>query len=50
VQGNVRTGTYSLNLSATSVTPSVPEPATFGLMIPALVGVAALVRKRKQAV
>ena len=49
VQGNPRTGNYSLNLSTTSTTPSVPEPATFGLMIPALVGVAALVRKRKTA-
>ncbi|MFL6466061.1 MAG: DVUA0089 family protein [Bryobacteraceae bacterium] len=49
VQGNSRTGNYSLNLSTTSTTPSVPEPATFGLMIPALVGVAALVRKRKAA-
>ena len=48
VQGNLRTGNYSLNLT-TSSTPSVPEPATFGLMIPALVGVAVLVRKRKTA-
>ena len=50
VQGNLRNGNYSVNLSATSMTPSVPEPATLGLMIPALVGIAALVRKRKQAV
>ena len=49
VQGNPRNGNYSLNLSATSVTPSVPEPATFGLMIPAIVGLAALLRKRKAA-
>jgi hypothetical protein len=49
VQGNLRTGNYSLNLSTSSTTPSVPEPATFGLMIPALVGVAVLVRKRKAA-
>jgi hypothetical protein len=49
VQGNPRTGNYSLNITAASTTPSVPEPATFGLMIPALVGIAALLRKRKIA-
>lgn len=49
VQGNPRNGNYSLNMSATSAAPSVPEPATFGLMVPALVGIAALIRKRKAA-
>lgn len=49
VQGNPRTGNYSLNMTAASNTPSVPEPATFGLMIPALVGIAALIRKRQAA-
>ena len=49
VQGNPRNGNYSLNLSATSVTPSVPEPATFWLMVPAIGGLAALIRKRKTA-
>jgi hypothetical protein len=49
VQGNPRTGNYSLNLSATTLTPSVPEPATFWLMVPAISGLAVLIRKRKAA-
>jgi hypothetical protein len=48
-QGNLRNGSYSLNLSATAVTPSVPEPATFWLMVPAVGGLAVLIRKRKAA-
>jgi hypothetical protein len=47
VQGNVRTGNYSLNIMASS--SAVPEPATFWLMVPALGGVVALIRKRKAA-
>ncbi len=47
VQGNIRTGSYSVNLSPVSSSSATPEPATFWLMIPALGGVVALVRKRK---
>ena len=46
VQGNVRNGNYSVNLSSSS-SAATPEPATLWLMIPALGGLAALVRKRK---
>lgn len=51
-QGNPRTGNYALNLAVTSagpVTPSVPEPATFGLMVPALAGIAMLIRRSRKA-
>ncbi len=50
VAGNLRTGNYTLNITASSLStppPSVPEPSTFLLVIPtALVGAFALLRKR----
>ncbi len=47
VQGNTRTGSYTLNV----VTPvgnasAVPEPASFWLVLPALAGAALLARRR----
>lgn len=48
VQGNTRNGNYALNIEASPLgPPSVPEPATFGLVLPALVGVTLFWRKRK---
>jgi hypothetical protein len=49
VQGNPRTGNYSLNLSAMPLMSSAPEPATIWLMVPAIGGLAVLLRKRKTA-
>ena len=34
VQGNRRTGAYTLNLSATSMVTATPEPATLWLLVP----------------
>ena len=57
VQGNLRNGTYALNI--TGVTGGgggggnpapVPEPATFWLMVPALGGAALWARRRKASV
>ncbi len=48
VQGNLRTGSYSLNLTGPSAS-AVPEPATFWLMVPALGGIALAIRKRRAA-
>ena len=47
VQGNLRNGNYSLNITGPS-SAAVPEPATFWLMIPALGAVVTAVRKRNQ--
>lgn len=48
VQGNTRTGNYALDISAMPLgTSSVPEPGTFAMVIPALVGAILLSRKRK---
>ncbi len=46
-QGNLRTGDYSLNLTTTSNASSAatPEPGTFFLVIPALLGAIALRRR-----
>ncbi|MGC2662127.1 MAG: DVUA0089 family protein [Bryobacteraceae bacterium] len=46
VQGNTRDGNYALNLEATSLTSAAPEPATLWLVIPAVLGVALLRRRR----
>ena len=49
VQGNMRNGNYALNISGVSGPPpsSTPEPATFWLMVPALVGAGFWIRKHK---
>lgn len=49
VQGNTRNGTFALNLEATPLGPpsSVPEPATFGLMLPVLAGALLFWRKKR---
>ncbi len=47
VQGNLRTGNYSLNITGPSAA-AVPEPATFWLMVPALGGIVSLIRKRNK--
>lgn len=48
VQGNTRTGSYALNISAMPLsTSTVPEPATFLLVVPALAAAALLNRKRR---
>lgn len=47
VQGNMRNGNYSLNITGVSNAAAVPEPATFGLIIPALGALAFWMRKRK---
>jgi len=51
VQGNLRNGNYSLNISGVSGPPpsTTPEPATFWLLIPAFAGAAVWMRKRKAA-
>lgn len=46
VQGNTRNGSYSVNLSSSS-SAATPEPATLWLMIPALGGLALVLRKRQ---
>lgn len=46
-QFNTRNGTYALNIQISSSAPTVPEPATFWLMLPALAGAAFYVRKRR---
>ncbi len=49
-QGNTRTGNYSLNLTATPLaSTATPEPATFFLVIPALLGAIALRRRSVSA-
>lgn len=51
VQGNVRSGTYALNIAAASGPVSAtPEPATFWLVLPALAGAAFIMRKRTSSV
>lgn len=52
VQGNVRTGSYTLNVSVPSSGPvsATPEPATFWLVLPGLVGAAYLMRRRHVSV
>lgn len=45
VQGNLRNGNYSLNITGPSAA-AVPEPATFWLMVPALGAVVTVIRKR----
>src|SRR5579875_2177971 len=49
VQGNTRNGNYALNILCTpmSGTSSVPEPASFLLVLPALATAALLNRKRR---
>jgi len=47
VQGNNRTGNYALDILATPLASSTPEPATLWLMIPALAGAVVLFRKRR---
>ncbi len=46
VQGNLRTGSYALNVSATPSASTTPEPATVWLVLPALGSVLAVIRKR----
>lgn len=46
VMGNARTGAYALNISAAGPVSATPEPATFWLVLPGLVGAAFLLRKR----
>lgn len=48
VQGNLRNGTYSLNITGVTNAAAAPEPATFGLIIPALGALAFWMRKRKE--
>ena len=45
VQGNLRNGNYSLNITGPSAA-AAPEPATFWLMVPALGAVVSVIRKR----
>lgn len=46
-QGNARNGSYALNISAMPLSSSsVPEPATFVLVVPVLAALALLNRKR----
>lgn len=49
-QFNSRTAKYALNLSASPIGSgsAVPEPATFGLILPALAGAALLLRNKKK--
>lgn len=50
VQGNVRTGMYSLNITGANgggPTPTIPEPATFWMAAPAL-GIAGMWMKRRK--
>jgi len=49
-QFNTRTANYALNLSATPLggESAVPEPATFGLILPALAGAALFLRNKKK--
>jgi PEP-CTERM motif-containing protein len=49
-QFNTRTANYALNLSATPLggESAVPEPATFGLILPALAGAAFFLRNKKK--
>lgn len=50
-QFNSRTANYALNLSASPLGGSgsaVPEPATFGLILPALAGAALFLRNKKK--
>ncbi len=49
-QFNSRTANYALNLSATPIGSgsAVPEPATFGLILPALAGAALFLRNKKK--
>ncbi|MBV9761875.1 MAG: DVUA0089 family protein [Acidobacteriaceae bacterium] len=50
VDGNNRSGSYALNISAMPVgSSSVPEPATFSLVIPALAAAALFLRKRRNS-
>jgi len=49
VQGNMRNGDYALNLSVMSSGTTTPEPATFWLILPALMGAAVLFRRRRTA-
>lgn len=46
-QFNTRNGNYALNIQVSSSAPAVPEPATFGLMVPALAGAVLFTRKRR---
>lgn len=48
-QGNTRTGAYALNIMATPLSSgsTVPEPASFLLVLPVLAAVALLNRKRR---
>lgn len=48
VQGNVRTGNYTLNISGASST-ATPEPATLALIGPAFGGLALLLYRRRSA-
>lgn len=51
VQGNLRTGAYSLNITGANgggPTPTIPEPATFWMAAPAL-GIAAMWMRRRKA-
>ena len=51
VDGNTRTGNYALNISSMPVgTSTVPEPASFLLLIPGLAAIALLTRKRRALV
>jgi len=51
VDGNTRTGNYALNISSMPLgTSTVPEPASFLLLIPGLAAVALLNRKRRNLV
>ncbi|MBV9678831.1 MAG: DVUA0089 family protein [Acidobacteriaceae bacterium] len=45
VQGNLRNGNYSLNITGPSAA-AAPEPATFWLIVPALGAVVSVIRKR----
>lgn len=49
VQGNLRTGNYSVNITGPSSAAAVPEPATLGLIGPALAGVAFWCYRRKKS-
>jgi hypothetical protein len=48
VQGNVRTGNYTLNISGASST-AAPEPATLALIGPAFAGLALWASRRRSA-
>ncbi|MBV9223143.1 MAG: DVUA0089 family protein [Acidobacteriaceae bacterium] len=45
VQGNLRNGNYSLNITGPSAA-AAPEPATFWLIVPALGAIVSVIRKR----